>query len=67
MRNTKILKPCPFCGGKANMKYDALLSLHWEGKVYCRECKAEIKRTAVCPSNLDERLIESWNKRSEEV
>lgn len=43
------LKPCPFCGGKADFKTKSNLSSHsevgFDFTIKCRECDIEIPRT----------------------
>lgn len=51
------LKPCPFCGGKA----DAWESTFCVWKVFCTECGANITL------NTDENADVLWNKRVGEV
>lgn len=51
------LKPCPFCGGKA----DAWESTFCVWKVFCTECGANITL------NTDENADVLWNKRVDEV
>ncbi len=70
------LKPCPFCGGKA--EYETSLNVsplidnngayvdyddmsYWE-RVYCKECGAEI---SIADDEKDEITIEKWNRRAE--
>lgn len=66
------IKPCPFCGGEAELD----TRLHYRDlrhgvveravSVYCRQCSAEI---TVCvpdvPDITGEQVIEMWNKRSD--
>ena len=49
------LKPCPFCGGKANLR-----SGFWIHTAYCRDCLVSITRDS------EEEAIEAWNRRAEE-
>ncbi len=51
------LKPCPFCGGKA----EAWESTFCVWKVFCTECGAEMKLST------DEGADVLWNKRVGEV
>jgi hypothetical protein len=50
------LKPCPFCGGKADVWTDPFFCV-W--KVFCTECGANIL------SNTDETADVLWNRRVE--
>ena len=47
------LKPCPFCGGKAERCYG--LGEHW---VKCSCCDASIRM-----NSFKENAIEDWNRR----
>lgn len=52
------LKPCPFCGGKAETDYGCF---RYESFfVYCLDCGAYL-----CDPNIDSEkgVIEKWNKR----
>ena len=66
------LKPCPFCGGKARMKYGKynLLGAYggpendreWVG-VYCKKCNVtQPPRTYSTKTE----AIEAWNRRAED-
>lgn len=58
-RNKKILKPCPFCGGKANimkMGYP-----HW---IYCEDCGAKVHGGVVGEEEGEQASIEAWNRRT---
>ena len=57
MNDTAELKPCPFCGGKAEMVSD----FDDEHYVYCTGCKGGWK-TMETP----EEAAEAWNRRVEE-
>ena len=52
--NTAELKPCPFCGGKAEIKGSAFC---W---VQCKSCGAETKGTKKRAN-----AIAEWNRRKE--
>lgn len=57
------LKPCPFCGGDAVLQQTGRNKM----RVICRECIIE-KEQKVLYKSLDwlrEKLIESWNKRTD--
>lgn len=81
MEGIKIeLKPCPFCGGKADFKTRSNLSSHsevgFDFTIKCRECDVEIPRTyrvtlAIGMSGrintiIDERqkAMDDWNRRA---
>lgn len=54
------LKPCPFCGGEANL-YSAGLTITKIYAVACMKCKVQYP-----PIFADEDMaIEAWNKRTE--
>lgn len=53
------LKPCPFCGGKADIyEPDVDIETHL---VYCTKCQAETQLFAK-----REEAIEAWNRRADE-
>ena len=52
----KELKPCPFCGGEAEIEMDD--SWYWNYHVFCQECKIGTD----CYETADE-AIETWNRR----
>lgn len=54
----KQLKPCPFCGGEAN-----IYQMHFWGTTYtceCSDCGIETK-----PMDTEAEAIEAWNRRTE--
>lgn len=57
MSNMIDLKPCPFCGGRANLE-----DLGWPHHVYCTECGAKVTS---CKFEKEGELeaIEKWNRR----
>jgi len=66
------LKPCPFCGGQAELDSQQSFREFVSGKisrsvaVYCTKCSAEI---SVCipdvPDVQPEQLADMWNQRAE--
>ena len=50
------LKPCPFCGGDAEIKKRGNSVSYWV--VYCAPCRAEVKGTT------REEATEAWNRRA---
>lgn len=52
------LKPCPFCGGKANLEHDIMQYNGTPFEVYCENCGA--KRN----DYNEEDAIEGWNSRT---
>lgn len=69
---TPELKPCPFCGGPAELDtkrpFRSLDSgdLMEAVAVYCHECSAEISECYYLESeaeDLIDSVIEAWNKR----
>ena len=60
----KELKPCPFCGGKAQLEHDGITVNSY---VRCFECHARTKAIAVAPYHCsDDKAIELWNQRTGE-
>lgn len=58
------LKPCPFCGGEAEMKHVNSRGRKISSKVCCRECGIEGKTYLVDVSySSDEKATEAWNRR----
>ena len=51
------LKPCPFCGGEAELWWNGIRQCH---EVRCKQCSA---RGGYCDGMED--AIEAWNKRTE--
>lgn len=50
------LKPCPFCGGQANISWGNVYKVFY---VFCTKCKARH------PNRLTRELaIECWNRRA---
>ncbi len=69
------LKPCPFCGGRAELDsrrgYRSLTTGNIESAVaiYCLQCSADMSichrdRPGIDPSELADELREAWNKRA---
>lgn len=64
------LKPCPFCGGKANTVYAPYVGIVY---VQCNSCAAMLGRTAKIVSALHGKVyfekekdaVDAWNKRCE--
>lgn len=57
-----VLKPCPFCGGKANIAYNAKRKSVYGGEVkgtcvYCTNCGVDIFHRST------DMTIQSWNRR----
>lgn len=49
------LKPCPFCGGEAELHDVYSIKLYW---CKCEECGAETQA-----EDIIEKAIENWNRR----
>ena len=52
------LKPCPFCGGKAELSYRYLFECFW---VVCEQCGTESAAFGT-----EDGAIEAWNRRAYE-
>ena len=53
------LRPCPFCGGKAELE-----DLGWPHHVYCTACGARVT-SILYDEEGDQEAIEKWNRRDE--
>lgn len=67
MGGMKVLKPCPFCGGKAEIEVNpATLN----AKALCKQCNVIMKRNFKGNKRIEEILKkmmeESWNQRVKE-
>ena len=51
------LKPCPFCGGEAEIEMDDCW--YWNYHVFCQECKIGTDYY-----NTADEAIEAWNRRA---
>ncbi len=54
------LKPCPFCGGKAEMLIDEYSVSRKEYLVACTECDGMVERWR----ETKEEAVEQWNRRT---
>lgn len=61
------LKPCPFCGGEAEIRQRKVHYKDWFGKDYrlmyrvrCTKCGATVGRISACLAHHDERTGEEW-------
>ncbi len=57
---SKTLKPCPFCGGEAEVRYS---ELSWKFVVRCTDCGA-MGRQWFAGKFGEECAIDSWNNRA---
>lgn len=55
------LKPCPFCGGKAEMLISEYEDSRKEYLVACTECDGMVERWR----KTEEEAAEQWNRRAE--
>lgn len=64
MNNTlkNALKPCPFCGGEANVIEHRFHGLDSSYGLQCKKCKAETYQFY----ESEEKAIEAWNRRAGE-
>ena len=53
------LKPCPFCGGKAEMLINEYNDSKKEYLVACTECDGMVERWR----ETEEEAVEQWNRR----
>jgi Lar family restriction alleviation protein len=67
MNETK-LKPCPFCGGKAELKKSKLPDdIAFDGYLYCVVCQCGYKvamRDSAATRESEEYIIDFWNRRA---
>lgn len=57
------LKPCPVCGGKAQLDHDQV-GFNLYSKVRCVNCHCSTKKFGISTKvSSDELAIEAWNKR----
>jgi hypothetical protein len=61
MALVRPIKPCPFDGGKAELKYEPFGSFDTIAIIGCTKCYVELKRAT------DEKVIEAWNRRTEDA
>ena len=66
------LKPCPFCGGKAEIREKRVHVADWFGKDYrvmyrvaCKKCKANTGGYAAGIEGKEWTAIERWNRRDD--
>lgn len=60
MEKLKPLKPCPFCGGKAEMLVSEYDDSRKEYLVACAECDGMVERWR----ETEEEAVEQWNRRA---
>lgn len=66
--NNEKLKPCPFCGGEAELQYGGRGDRESAGMsfVRCKGCCAIGKKFEVSRKySSDEEAIEAWNRRAD--
>ena len=65
MRKTEI-KPCPFCGGEAELTHGTLFD--GEARWFDVICKNTRCRgfSLVCNNHTEDEAIEAWNKRADD-
>lgn len=57
------LKPCPFCGGEAEIEHQYIFGREYS-MVKCKECGAETLPILISFTySSDERATEAWNRR----
>ena len=57
------LKPCPFCGGGAQLDHDRV-GVGVYSKVRCIKCYCSTKKFGISTKvSSDELAVEAWNKR----
>jgi hypothetical protein len=61
---TQELKPCPFCGGKAEVEKGRIL---WRFRIRCTTCGSGtdwLGQVMDCPTHPVTRLADRWNNRT---
>ena len=58
MMTMSKLKPCPFCGGSAELQEDM-----WPRFVYCTVCNARTKNMPQFGDEGSKAAVEAWNRR----
>lgn len=62
------LKPCPFCGGKAELDwgstYNVSEGMRQDGWVECLSCEATVEIASIEDSHSSDDLIKKWNNRT---
>ena len=53
--NERVLKKCPFCGGKPYLEMTYDFMDEWE--VFCQKCFVSMRKRGI------KNTIEAWNKR----
>ena len=64
----KELKPCPFCGGKAELKKDGAYDQSWNYMSYacveCTNCHVTIEsHKGDCQDTTEQEAVSKWNRR----
>lgn len=60
------LKPCPFCGSKAELKHGTSAIFDTYAYVQCKDCGAKTYDMYMSTAySCDDKVIELWNRRSE--
>jgi len=72
---SETLKPCPFCGGNAEMDTQQPFRSIFDGRIldqvsiYCVECSANISwhpgDISMCRESTIEHCVDLWNTRKE--
>lgn len=64
--NEKELKPCPFCGGQAQLDHEGT-GRNVYSKVRCMKCYCVTKGFMISTEHSsDEKAIEAWSRRVED-
>ena len=61
----KELKPCPFCGGKAELIKGVMIFGKFPYKIICTNKKCEIYYLQTKPKFSPKDAVEIWNRRVE--
>ena len=68
---TAELKPCPFCGGEAEIERTTRCMITAEIRIFCTKCGATVRNWEktfwhVGYFDTEEEAIEAWNRRAED-
>lgn len=63
MRNNYMLKNCPFCGGRPDVRYNQTVGITYSADIICRNCNLKLHAWGFNKNDLDREITAKWNKR----